>query len=413
MNRPRLIFKCTIFTACFAPAAIWLAWDYARAVRLVDGPMVQLVRTDGCTLTWRHHPHADAVVVVDAADQTAPLTFQSSRQDQRYIAVTSQLQPGQQYRYRVTVDGGELSTGVFRTTPNAPAPFRILAFGDSGDGRRWQRRLAAQMTRFKPDLILHTGDLVYSDGEASKYPKHFSRPYAALLKTAPFYPCLGNHDIRSDDGQPMLDHFLLPENGPDGIPPERHYWFDYADTRIIAIDSNATPGELNQHIAPWLDRVLSESTRQRSIVFCHEPLFTSSRYPPTERLRRTLVPVLEKHNVDLVLQGHNHLYERSHPIRDGEPTRDGKGTIYVTTGAGGARLYEARSNRPPEIAAQYDAGHSFTLIDVAGDHLSIKQIDRQGNIVDEYQRAEQSPTPTSRRPQPAQLVVSNGASPQE
>ena len=80
------------------------------------------------------------------------------------------------------------------------------------------------------------GNRVY-DRRRAKVLRASVVPYAKLLRFVPFYPSLGNHDVKTDDGAPWLRAFVLPENGPDGVDPERFYWFDYGDARFVALDT--------------------------------------------------------------------------------------------------------------------------------------------------------------------------------
>src|SRR5262249_30345539 len=129
-----------------------------------------------------------------------------------------------------------LFTGPFPSWLPDDRPMRFLAFGDSGNGSNTQRAVAETMIAAKPDLIIHLGDLIYPNGSAEDFRRNFFDPYRELLARVPFMPSLGNHDVATNKGQPFLDVFVLPENGPKGIQPERNYWFDFGDARFVALD---------------------------------------------------------------------------------------------------------------------------------------------------------------------------------
>ncbi|MCP4246765.1 MAG: hypothetical protein GY778_06925, partial [bacterium] len=200
--------------------------------------------------------------------------------------------------------------------------------GAGGPGCRATWKLARRMTEYDPDLIIHTGDIVSPRGVPENLPAKFYRPYAELIARAALYPCMGNHEFRTDQGRPVLDAFVLPANGPAGQDHERFYWFDVADVRFVSIDSNYDYPLYRDVIAPWLSEVLADAGDRWKIVFFHEPVFTNGRHKPADKLLDSIVPIMDEYGVDLVLAGHNHLYERTHPIRNGEVTPAGEGTVY-------------------------------------------------------------------------------------
>ena len=155
--------------------------------------------------------------------------------------------------------------------------------------------------------------------------------------------------------------------------------------RFVALDSNLSKSEIDQHIVPWLDEVLSDDSPRWKIVVFHHPVWSNAHYGPTRKLWDQLVPCLEKHRVNLVLNGHDHLYERTHPLINQEIVEPGKGVVYITTGAGGAKLYEPRSAEMKQLDVAIGGIYSFTVIDVAADTLTTKQLDADGKVIDEYE----------------------------
>ena len=111
--------------------------------------------------------------------------------------------------------------------------------GDSGTGSTAQYAVADRMVALDPQFVLHTGDVVYPDGQADGYDPFFFQPYQALARRAPIFPTLGNHDYSSRAGQPYLDAFYLPHNNPANT--ERYYSFDWGNAHFTALDFNTGP----------------------------------------------------------------------------------------------------------------------------------------------------------------------------
>lgn len=370
----------------------WIGLDCAYRPRLTTGPMVQLLQPGGFTLVWSLHPDVDATIELTALDGVSAGRVELERKDGRHVAVVSGLLPRAEYRYaiRSRAFGRQVILGeaIVRTAPAPGSPFRFTAFGDTGDGGLDQFRVAARLLDDDPDLVIHTGDLIYDRGEAENYPGNFYRPYAELIARVPFYPSLGNHDYRNSEdpllkGRPLLDNFILPANGPPGQEPEREYWFDFGNARFVALDSNRDLDFLLAAVAPWLDGVLASAGDRWKIVFFHEPPFThGDKHDPAERMLQAVVPVLDRNRVHVVFCGHNHMYERTHPLRDGQMVAEGLGTVHIVTGAGGAGLYEEKPAAPPYMAAWYHERHSFTVVDVGPEQMRVRQINDLGAVVD-------------------------------
>ncbi|MCO6435741.1 MAG: metallophosphoesterase [Phycisphaerae bacterium] len=370
-----------------------------RGGELASVPVVQMVTPDGFTLVVESGK--PDMIVAELVDATGKASSRASvaEQDGRLVALAfSELEPDTSYRYALREGDKELASEAVRTAPLGQRDFRFLAFGDSGTGDSEQYRLAKLMPPLKPDLVVHVGDLIYPDGEAKDYARKFNVPYAGLIRRAPFYPVIGNHDYRTAQGEPLLDYFVLPRNGPSSQKPEQHYYFDYGEVRFVGIDTDVSGDVIRDEIGPWLDRVLEEHTGKWKVVFFHHPMYTHAFYASAHRIRSVFQPIFEARGVDLVLQGHNHLYERTYPLLVNRVMPEGGGVVYVTTGGGGGELYPAKKEADPQFARQYDEKHSFTVVDVRADEMALRQIDTDGKTVDQFKVLDYSPTPVSSTP---------------
>jgi 3',5'-cyclic AMP phosphodiesterase CpdA len=249
-----------------------------------------------------------------------------------------------------------------------------------------------------PDLIIHAGDVVVPSGAAEDYPAKFFRPYAELIKCVAMYPCIGNHDWNDYQAEPLLDVFVLPENGPQRAPPERNYWFDFGDVRFVCFDSNATFAELQSQVAPWLESVLAEAGDRWKIALFHHPAYTAGKYAPSGKIRELITPLFDRYGVHLAVSGHNHMYERSHPLYAGAVVDAGEGTVYVVSGIGGDHLYTPRGPKTETQAVRIDGVYGFTVVDVTPEMLSVRQIAVDGTNLDSFVIARSEPTTTREEP---------------
>ncbi len=378
------------------------------------GPMVQMLQGDSFVLVWEHpHQEEASVRVWTASDDGPKEPLQEPKvqpRDGRYETRISGLKPGTDYRYEIRFLGaGEaapaFAEGKVTTSPSLDTPFRFMAFGDSGDGRDIQYTLAKRMPEYDPALVIHTGDLVFPDGAIEDYPSKFWIPYKDLLPNAAFYPCVGNHDYNDFAGGPLYDTFVLPENGPEASLPERHYWFDYGGVRFVCIDTNDTFDHLRDRVVPWLDRVLADAGDRWKVAFYHFPVYPNGKYPPSGKMHTLILPVFDRHHLTVGFNGHNHMYERSQPMRGERIVAPEEGTIYITTAAGGNPLYKIGKPVPDYIAVQNNRMHSFTVVDVTPETMSLRQIGIDGSTIDAF--TIERPQDTTADPAPTKAEVTN------
>lgn len=363
---------------------------------LDEGPLVQNAGTDAVTLVWYTSAPAECTLTV-TIDET-PREVPVASGDTRHVAVVEGLAADEWYPYTIAADGRALGTYHFRTNKAAGQPFSFVVFGDSGKGKQEQYTLAGVMEKYEPEFLLHTGDVVYPDGDRDDYAWRFFLPYRGLVDHVCFWPSLGNHDVDETGAAPAyVEVFELPVNGPRGGRPDHDYWFDYADARIAVIDSNVDAAALRERTVPWLREVLGDPHAPAwKFVVLHHPPYTGGKYmlpnPKTQAIHETLPPVFDEVGVDVVFAGHDHNYQRMLPLRGGEIVEDDAGgVLYITSGAGGARLYErdAEAEPPPYLAMLYNEKHSFTHVEVDGDVLRVRQINIDDEVVDEVTHVRQ------------------------
>jgi len=346
---------------------------------MTRGPYLQHAET-GITVVWYTASPTEGRVRWLVDEETTGEAASSSGLATRHEAVISPLVPGAHYTYRVYSARGLLAAvgGAVAFFFLAPAPdvLRFVVFGDSGLGSPGQYAIATAIgaEAAAPDLALVVGDVIYPPADDASYDPRFFAPYRALLPAIPFYATLGNHDYEVKAGEPFFDVFTLPRNGPAGLAPESSYWLERAGVQMIVHDTNQSPATLRAESVPWHLEVARRPATFR-LVFQHHAMYSSG--PSYEQstavaLRSLLAPVYRANGVDVVFNGHDHLYERTLPI---------DGVVYVTTGAGGAELY-ARYYRNAFTAAFVNDRHSYTHVEVRGRTLLLRQTDTNGERID-------------------------------
>ncbi|HSK83316.1 MAG TPA: metallophosphoesterase [Rubrobacter sp.] len=290
----------------------------------------------------------------------------------RHVVALAGLDPCSTYHYRVGGVGESSSKGSLRTAPvGEDSHFRFAVVGDSGSGGKGQLAVAALLGCLEPDLVLHTGDVVYPAGQQRHYDRRFFAPYRNLIKTVPVFPVLGNHDVMRGDGTAFLENFHPTLESPRST--KRYYSFDWGNTHFVALDSelyHSDRGSDPERQKDFLEQDLAASRKRWKVAFLHRSPYGSSRHGGDGRVREDLEPLFARHAVDLVFSGHDHVYERTVPIR---------GVTYVVSGGGGRRLYPAGNG---EFTASSVSAHHAVLVRVSGRRLSLEAVEVGGKVVD-------------------------------
>jgi acid phosphatase len=257
------------------------------------------------------------------------------------------------------------SADALRNASGQPL-LRFVSVADTGTGGQEQYAVAAAMSRHHQlnpyDLVILAGDNIYNNGEIEKISAVFEQPYQVLLQNGvKFQACLGNHDIRTANGDPQVRYagFNMPG---------RYYTFGRGDVQFFALDTNHNADWKTQ--LSWLEQELSRSNAPWKIVFGHHQIYSSGHYGLNQPFIETLTPIFQKYRVQLYINGHDHHYERSQSI---------KGTTYLICGAGGGTRPVGRSQWTAYSVSQL----SFAAYEVYSDRLIIKGIGTDNSVFDQ------------------------------
>jgi len=258
--------------------------------------------------------------------------------------------------------GGLLAQQI--SLPNQKDSLKFAVIGDTGTGDAHQYKVAEKLIAFRQqfpyEFLLMLGDNTYGGESPKDFENRFEKPYKPLLDAGlKFYAALGNHDT------PNQRYYKLFNMGG-----QQYYTFrPKLGVRFFALDSNY----MNPQQLQWLQKELAASGSDWKIAFFHHPLYSSGGTHGSDlALRDQLEPLFLKYNVNVVLSGHDHFYERIKPQ---------KGIQYFVVG-GSAKLRNGDLKSDGLSAKGFDTGYSFMAVEIAGDDFHFQTISDQGQTVD-------------------------------
>ena len=416
--------RSNVLLTLVAMLGIALVLTSAAVHAQARSPYLQSLSPTSVTVVFRTTAAGRARVCVGTAPDALGAPSLGVDGATQHVVRLEGLRPNTRHWYAATLDAtcpARASDGDTFKTPPMPGvsePFRFWVVGDSGTGGSPQRAVRDAMLAYvgdaMPDLYLHVGDMAYGDGTDAEFTNYFYDVYADILRRTPIWPAIGNHEARtSDSGSetgPYYQGYVLPRAGESGGVPsgtEAWYAFDHANVHFIVLDSADSSRSLGSPMLEWLEEDLAAADAEWVVVFFHHPPYTKGTHDSdTEsthvQMRQNVIPILEAWDVDVVLGGHSHIYERSFLAHgaydtpttsagyildpgdgrlDGDGPYDlvGPGAVYVVAGHGGASI-GGDADHPLMFFSE--VAHGSVIVDVDGGLMTLTNIRRDGVVSD-------------------------------
>ncbi|WP_327142215.1 purple acid phosphatase family protein [Nocardia sp. NBC_01327] len=307
---------------------------------------------------------------------------------QAHHARLTGLSPDTDYVYAAGHDGAPPELGTLRTAPGGRAKFRFTSFGDQGTptvgkavngtwvndnlGSPFAGDVTGGIEQLAPLFNLVNGDLCYANLATDRL-RTWNDWWANNSRSAryrPWMPAPGNHENELGNGPigyaAFQTYFTVPDSGSEEHAKGLWYSFTVGGVRVIAVanDDICYQDAGNSYIRGysggaqkrWLESELAKARGDRGIdwvvVFMHQTAISSAdKFNGADRaIREDWLPLFDRYQVDLVLCGHEHHYERSHPVRGtlgtetltpkpADTRKDvidtTKGTVHLVIGGGG------------------------------------------------------------------------------
>ncbi len=409
----------------------------------VRASYIQLLTTESVVIHWLTEDAQLGVVHFgkNMDDLNTTALEKSPRKNHRVTLYN--LEPATRYYYQTgrigAVNAFNPEKHWFYTHPVTDIPLRVWVMGDSGESGETlnQVRDAALMWMQENSLLaeqggtlvsegegkplinvwLGLGDFAYRSGSNDQFQAALFDPFADIIANTMLWPVYGNHDDRR---WTYFRIFNLPENAEAGgvaSLTENYYSFDYSNVHFVMLDSQATDRSATGQMASWLKQDLAQNTKPWLIAAFHHPPYTKGGHDSDDTsdsdgrmqdMRKNILPILEQGNVDLVLSGHSHVYERSYlmdctyddssPIASVNIVSTGEnnehkhyikslhnkahqGAVYVVTGSA-SKVDNGPLDHPAHHTGLLEAGS--VVIDINNNKLTARFINKKGKVRDKF-----------------------------
>ncbi len=321
------------------------------------------------------------------------IVFKSDSVNNAYYhkAIIRNLDPNTPYVYRVGSGNIWSPWKQFKTASGDKNPFEFVWFGDaqhdleSHVSKVFQKAL---MTSPDASFWLFSGDLVDEPFRDYQMNEAFNA-WGFIPSVIPQVLAAGNHEYTDViiDGREVeyleknwLVHFNQPHNGIPNLKGTSFH-FDYQGVKFIVLNGNE---KLNEQ-AVWLNQVLEKNENKWTIVVVHQPFYSMGKKRNQRKIHDAFLSILDKYNVDLVLQGHDHVYSRTKKMFNDKVVNDGdKGTVYLISQCG----TDAYTIDSPNLSINEKVENKiqlFQIISVNGSSLQYKSVTVTGEIFDEFE----------------------------
>ncbi len=353
------------------PAVLGLPGVAAADARLQKGPYLMDVGQTHAALLFELTEAAPATVTITSQDdvvQTLP-----SQESDFHEVVATELEPGTAYDYRVEA-GAATAVGSFTTAPAAgEGPVRFLVAGDNRTNAQAHAAVTDAMRRRGGEFVVNTGDMVANGAVDEDWQELFDVE-RELLRDTPLFPALGNHELYLYGVG--LPGFLKYTRVPMALGGrETYYGFDWGPVRFFMLDSNDDWADTESDQRRWLREKLAETDRSETIahviiVLHHGPVSSNRHGGHPDMMSTGLLQLFRRHEVALVLSGHDHAYERG----------DAHGVKYIVTGGGGAPIYDR--NDPLPFQHSFEASHHFLAVEADRERVEVTALRVDDSVIE-------------------------------
>ncbi|MBK8946089.1 MAG: metallophosphoesterase family protein [Ignavibacteriae bacterium] len=345
-------------------------------------PYVQSVLKNEARILFETFEDTKAIVLFG---EVLPLEEKiESNKNKFHEVFLKNLKSNEKYFYQIIVtkeNNTEIESEIysFQTAFDEKLPITFGIISDTQNNPEVNKNVAERIFSERPNFVVHAGDIVGNGNKKNEWVSEFLNSVHTLMSRVPIFAALGNHD---EDAEYYYQYL---SNSKD----EFCFSFNYAETQFILVDSNRDLQE-NSEQYQKIELLLKDSKSKWKIVVFHHPPYSSDEndYGDTwkgksvlgDRELDELVKLLEKYNVDIVINGHIHSYERTFPIRNNKINEENGITYLIMGGAGGGLELPAPTRT--WFSSKVKSCHHYGIAQIYDNKFQLKTYDLNGNLID-------------------------------
>lgn len=388
--RIREMFRWTAHPALSTPDQIILTWSAdPRTTQTIQWRTSDRVRKGVVRYAKKsdiNPPSTNSPRPLEIVATTEPIYTRFIVNDpvnRHHTATLSHLEPGTTYLYSVG-DGTSRNwspPAEFTTAPAGPKPFSFVYMGDAQNGLYKWGTLLKNAYRSRPDAAFYimAGDLINRGADRDDWDDLLYNSQG-VYNRRPIVPAIGNHECQAGRPELYLRLFDLPKNGPSTIEKERAYSFEYSNALFVILDSNLDPRDQTS----WLEQQLATTRATWKFVVYHHPAYSPAVERDNPDIRKIWGAIFDKYHVDLALQGHDHSYLRTYPMKGEQRVASpAQGTIYIVS-VSGTKMYEQDKRDYTEFGMTNVATYQVLDIQIVGNRLIYRAHDIDGKLRDTF-----------------------------
>jgi acid phosphatase type 7 len=202
-----------------------------------------------------------------------------------------------------------------------------------------------------PGTVFVAGDLAYPDGTEENFAKCYDPTWGRFKDRT--RPAPGNHEYHSDRASPYSKYF----GAAAGDPKKAYYSYDLGTWHVIALNSEcADVGgcDASSPQGQWLANDLGEHKNACTVAYFHKPLFSSGGAHGNDRKMKPLWDILYRGGADVVINGHDHDYERFAPQDPSGKADLTHGIREFVVGSGGKNSHRKMGRTKPNSEVRND-----------------------------------------------------------
>ena len=359
---------CLFFLGCTISEKTTIRIFPPKTDTVLVRPFVEMFGETNAVIVWKIKGIENSYLLFKRKNDD-PKIIPAFYSNNIFRAAISKLNPNTVYFYKLAGTDDDFSK--FRTLSKKRTDFSFAVLGDNRSNPDNFRKVADTISKYDVDFFLHTGDLMSSGMKKKQWYKQWFTPGQSMFKKAPVLVAWGNHENPWDPKSYMHTFY------PDRSQFKNKGYYSYQNGNVLFVHINTfEPAKPGSEQYRWLENTLKNCKLPFIVAALHVSAFTGAGHTKgadVKEVRQYIVPLLQKYNVNLVVSGHDHVYDRSKY----------NGTTYVIAGGAGAPLYDPNTYLNP-FSVKAEKTLHYLICDVNKEKINIKVYDLSGKIIDNF-----------------------------